>query len=588
MDLVDDFFDSIPWDKLKNQSTKVPISEECRKFLDSFIKKKEPNPNTEAKETTTITNCKTQAHPPASNSVDAGPTKPYFRKLQFPRHSSLTNVDHASYLSARYSGQVTSQSLQIFQQLHLLVVAEQKEFNEWLAKEMAGQRPLVNKALLQIGTSLLASKQDEANLQSSNDTFSLHKELPMKKPATSEVHLKPIQHLCSSGRVASCQKINEGANLILQPELNCVKVSSKLRDDKVAEGLACKHFADVILSPGVVFALINASGKETDVPLTVRIIKDADGRERKLIVMDKPLPAKSLGVYKKMTWAAKKAAKREFLSYREKYFDFTKMSVEQCKSDFAQDLVDYSAAKSGHANRNHVYSLWCLEHKVASKTADSAWGRQGCPINLLVRSQCHGFIEGGPAEPPRFVQMGVKLERKPDLGAEALDLAEFTQDWVSMILRPEALLLRTRVDAKTLKVVQVEHKDLKVITKEARAKEFDSVATLGALHSLLSEVMHLQEGRFLLRVNPKGAVVHVYGPPLPNHTSINLSLDYKSQDDKLVVEKEHSIQIDPEVVTPLCLKHQRIPATFLPRKEPKRYRKSKTRYKKGKKAKLQD
>ncbi|CAB3366394.1 Hypothetical predicted protein [Cloeon dipterum] len=569
MDLVDDFFDSIPWDKLKDQSTKVPISEECRKFLDSFIKRKEPNPNTEAKETT-ITNSKTQAHPPASNSVDAGAAKPRLGKLQFPRLSSLTNADHASYLSARYCGQVTSQSLQIFQKLHSLVVAEQKEFNEWLAKAMAGQPPLVNKTLLQMGTSLLASKQDEATLRFSNDTFSLHKELPMKKPATSEVHLKPIQHLCSSGLVASCQKINEGANFILQPELNRVKVSSQLRDDKVAEGLACKHFADVILSPGVVFALINASGKEKDVPLTVRAIKDADGRERKLFVIDKPLPAKSLGDYKKMTWAAKKAAKRAFLSYREKYFDFAKMSVEQCKSDFAQDLVDYSAAKSGHAIRNHVYSLWCLEHKFASKTADTAWGRQGCPIHLLVRSQCHGFFEGGPAEPPRFVQMGVKLERKPDLGAEALDLAEFTQDWVSMILRPEAILLRARVDAKSLKVVQVEHKDLKVITKEARAKEFDSAATLGALHSLLAEIIRLQEGRFLLRINPKGAVVHAYGPPLPNHSSINLSLDYKSHDDKLVVEKEHSIQIDPEVVTPLCLKNQRIPATFLPRKVSKR------------------
>ncbi|CAB3366393.1 Hypothetical predicted protein [Cloeon dipterum] len=518
MDLVDDFFDSIPWDKLKDQSTKVPISEECRKFLDSFIKRKEPNPNTEAKETT-ITNSKTQAHPPASNSVDAGAAKPRLGKLQFPRLSSLTNADHASYLSARYCGQVTSQSLQIFQKLHSLVVAEQKEFNEWLAKAMAGQPPLVNKTLLQMGTSLLASKQDEATLRFSNDTFSLHKELPMKKPATSEVHLKPIQHLCSSARVKS---------------------------------------------PGVVFALINASGKEKDVPLTVRAIKDADGRERKLFVIDKPLPAKSLGDYKKMTWAAKKAAKRAFLSYREKYFDFAKMSVEQCKSDFAQDLVDYSAAKSGHAIRNHVYSLWCLEHKFASKTADTAWGRQGCPIHLLVRSQCHGFFEG----------------------AEALDLAEFTQDWVSMILRPEAILLRARVDAKSLKVVQVEHKDLKVITKEARAKEFDSAATLGALHSLLAEIIRLQEGRFLLRINPKGAVVHAYGPPLPNHSSINLSLDYKSHDDKLVVEKEHSIQIDPEVVTPLCLKNQRIPATFLPRKVSKRFVKPQSRYKKGKKVKL--
>lgn len=92
-----------------------------------------------------------------------------------------------------------------------------------------------------------------------------------------------------------------------------------------------------------------------------------------------------------------------------------------------------------------------MEHERAHRTADTAWGRQGCPIRILVRSQYHGFQERDQGA-PHFVHLGLKLEWSSQYGAEMTTLSEATRDWVALTFRPEATLLRARVDPKTLQV----------------------------------------------------------------------------------------------------------------------------------------
>jgi hypothetical protein len=107
--------------------------------------------------------------------------------------------------------------------------------------------------------------------------------------------------------------------------------------------------------------------------------------------------------------------------------------------------------QEGQVHSNHAYSLWCLEHERAHRTADSDWGRKGSPIRILVRSQYHGFQERKQAA-PLFVHLGLKLEWSSQFGAEMTTLSETTRDWVALTFRPEATLLRARVNPKSLQV----------------------------------------------------------------------------------------------------------------------------------------
>jgi NMDA receptor-regulated gene protein 2 C-terminus len=111
----------------------------------------------------------------------------------------------------------------------------------------------------------------------------------------------------------------------------------------------------------------------------------------------------------------------------------------------------YLCMQEGQVHSNHAYSLWCLEHERAHRTADSDWGRKGSPIRILVRSQYHGFQERKQAA-PLFVHLGLKLEWSSQFGAEMTTLSETTRDWVALTFRPEATLLRARVNPKSMQV----------------------------------------------------------------------------------------------------------------------------------------
>jgi hypothetical protein len=74
--------------------------------------------------------------------------------------SSLTAEDQSYYLAARYGHQAATQEQPLFQQLHPVVLAEQKEFIEWVAAKRPTPLPL--EELVQLGAKLLALRQEHA------------------------------------------------------------------------------------------------------------------------------------------------------------------------------------------------------------------------------------------------------------------------------------------------------------------------------------------------------------------------------------------------------------------------------------------
>jgi len=106
--------------------------------------------------------------PPKQDNPDATspekaekPKSPEKGVLTYPRMSSLTAAEQSFYLAARYGHQVSSQTQPVFQRLHPLVLAEQKEFVEWAAGVAHKMPPPpLHKTLVQQGAALLAARQE--------------------------------------------------------------------------------------------------------------------------------------------------------------------------------------------------------------------------------------------------------------------------------------------------------------------------------------------------------------------------------------------------------------------------------------------
>lgn len=115
-------------------------------------------------------------------------------------------------------------------------------------------------------------------------------------------------------------------------------------------------------------------------------------------------------------------------------------------------------------------------------------------------------------------------------------------------------------------------KDLKALSSEARIRGLDVPKSYSALHAVLSELLHLANGQYLLRVEPKNAALHIYGSQITSKSQpLDLAKEYATGATSKSVDGAIGAHIDPDVVTPWCWKNQRVPAMFSPRPQAQRY-----------------
>jgi hypothetical protein len=139
-------------DELKEDGSKAAVSPDTIEFV-QYLLNKSPN----KQQTKESDDTAEEISPIKSPRGKSSPTK---FALTYPRVSSLTSEDQSYYLAARYGHQAASQLQPLFQQLHPVVLAEQKEFVEWLAAKK--QTPLPHEELVLQGTKLLALRQENA------------------------------------------------------------------------------------------------------------------------------------------------------------------------------------------------------------------------------------------------------------------------------------------------------------------------------------------------------------------------------------------------------------------------------------------
>jgi len=173
MDEVNDFLNAIPWcvcflnlkvcsvisqilskfrDELKEDGSKAAVSPDTIEFVQYLLNKSPSKQQTKESDDTSE-----ELSPIKSARGKSSPTKV---TLTYPRVSSLTSEDQSYYLAARYGHQVATQVQPLFQQLHPVVLAEQKEFVEWVSAKH--QTPLTHEEFVLQGAKLLALRQENA------------------------------------------------------------------------------------------------------------------------------------------------------------------------------------------------------------------------------------------------------------------------------------------------------------------------------------------------------------------------------------------------------------------------------------------
>lgn len=159
--------------------------------------------------------------------------------------------------------------------------------------------------------------------------------------------------------------------------------------------------------------------------------------------------------------------------------------------EVAQPLTPEDLMQQPHGNVS--YRMWNLRRKESSQ-------QNGGDIKVMVRCKTHAIRQEMKSRHQTYT-VSTKMERLADYGAEAVTRSEIAREWISTMVRPGSKLLRLRVDAVNSAGRAQETRDLKQLTKDGFAVNFQPAEQLGYLHTLFGSLVKLQPGQYVMRHN---------------------------------------------------------------------------------------
>ncbi|XP_052813824.1 uncharacterized protein LOC128240884 [Mya arenaria] len=129
-------------------------------------------------------------------------------------------------------------------------------------------------------------------------------------------------------------------------------------------------------------------------------------------------------------------------------------------------------------------------------------------INTLIRVKYHGFMPD-----KGLVHLVPKMEYQPTIGLERQTPSEVTHNWMSIYVRPNANLVRCRVNPFNSEIIKIEHVEFQDLIPPDSNFSPDQAFT--DLELLLSEIKQLPVGQYLMRSHPARDQVtfHQAAPP---------------------------------------------------------------------------
>ncbi|GLV32446.1 hypothetical protein CBL_00845 [Carabus blaptoides fortunei] len=407
--------------------------------------------------------------------------------------------------------------------------------------------------------------------------------------------------------------------------LKCIKLPAS--QDCHAEQLAKQYGCDVVITSSGLKTIIDNFGPDYnsswDIPVIVKEC-EINGSKKNIIFVDKPLPQRVMSrmelnmkcrkVLLQTNMCLSEAHRFNIPQMRSKNSDddvvdkkrqgseeITESSLpkqpkqiiqlnehiasssvndsitdmSELGSDNASDVTNGSCDTHGFRVRtekqrriqmhhNVTYRMWRLKTK-ENKNILLKGSSVKKDINILTRCKTDGYEvgENGVFSPVTLVP---KLEFQWEYGGELVTKSEVLRQWTTLYFRPFSRLLRVRMKGTNQEYIKIENILLNKIVSEA-LKHYNCTPMLhlGVLYNVLSNLINLKPGNYLLHHTPKHGPFVALMKSVQQSTSDTLNLHnvYSEQNCKIESTVKWN-SIDTTLILPYHIKNGLMPGMFPP------------------------
>ncbi|KAK7070613.1 hypothetical protein SK128_023983 [Halocaridina rubra] len=194
------------------------------------------------------------------------------------------------------------------------------------------------------------------------------------------------------------------------------------------------------------------------------------------------------------------------------------------------------------------------------------------PLRVIVRSNLHGLSQFSKKRcPSKAYVIHAKPEYQAYFGCEVNTLSEITQQWLELLVRPNAYILEVRVFESSGDVLKLEHKDMAMVLKNGKQPHigFSPQQPLATLFATLSTLTTHSTGNYLMHHDAKtGAFIKLMKAVIPEKvdTSQNVYDFHGAYISACAYTRTFArapwLAIDTHILTAFHLRHYKIPGTF--------------------------
>ncbi|XP_044753470.1 little elongation complex subunit 2-like [Coccinella septempunctata] len=521
---------------------------------------------------------------------------------QFPRKSLLTREQQEQCLSAikllvlnkpSYQlKQTESFSIEVFKSLNCKIAEEHKMFNEFVKHCWESDKGRIGaiKNNLYRYACILNKKKIRRYLEYKR----YYKEedlinMSYNEDETVTIEVNCMQNLLELGTLArfSHPSLKFECRLSAQtlPSIQPIRFNSKMpvsKDGNIRQLLKNNDFDIVISSSGLKRLLDNTDLKEKwTIPVVVELINVQRGREihkKKVVFIDKPFVKNRPDPLDLKYISMKRLVRTNFCHYEAFKYEnqeicFEENKCEQTKingcdgnsEDNLEEKLPWKK-KSGSSDLIHHnvnYRLWKVRKNVNSNTLLKNQ-MKNTELNLLIRSKLDA-CEVSQADALQPVIIKPKVELQLQYGANIPTKSELSREWTSLFFRPFSNLYRVRTHWNTAEVVNLEKCSIQKVANEAnQLYQYKPYLGLGVLNDVLTKLVELSEGSYLLAHLPKhGSFVSLLKECESVSHSLDLHSEYTDYRISDIVERNW-VPIDLNYILPIHESQNRPPGCFMP------------------------
>ncbi|KAJ1527526.1 hypothetical protein ONE63_007496 [Megalurothrips usitatus] len=215
------------------------------------------------------------------------------------------------------------------------------------------------------------------------------------------------------------------------------------------------------------------------------------------------------------------------------------------------------------STNNVTYNMWSFQSVKKGSQEKSEHPNVVGNINVLIRSHYDGCesLQSGNYQP---LCLSSKPEFQLEYGAGVTPLSDLSKQWAKLLIQPDCLLARVRVNVFSTEMIKVEKRTQADLEKEAQAlHQTDLRESLNTLFDVLADLCQLPCGEYLLSHQPDmGQTAELFiKANVGDVADKSLLSEYGSLPSEIPCEVPWQ-PLDPNAIVPKHMFREVMPCTF--------------------------